>query len=553
MDNTEQQKFQVFFNNKFPDENDQNNNSIVIVPSKDNWNDFTYRARIHIRIKALVDSYDLSTVNIQVEGFIGFLDDAPSKIKTLQELAEKLNERLLPATFEQYRFFTMLYDMEAYRKLIRSLGVENTREALLALNDLVALSEFKPGKKINEHAEMTEVFQLSFVRNSESYFAYRNAGYILHGLTEENLGDISPSLSINFRLDGRTNDHDLTFNFDHDNVLPKRIAIVIGKNGVGKSQTLGRIARAALKGGRELTDASYGGRPIISRLLAFAPTNEAESVFPKPRRGQQKISYQRFSLNRSRRTGSRNSVTAIIKDLYRSDQDIKGNPRWKIFQDAIQAIAESAEIHLPATKYSEEPYFPIYQLGRSNEERKLKRFGTIDWKREPMRVIDGKPLPLSSGELSFLKFAAQVSLAIENGSLLLLDEPETHLHPNFISKFTALLDHLLKETGSSAIIATHSVYFVREVFREQVTVLRIDSNGNVKTETPRLRTFGGDVGAISFFVFGEDSPSPISIELQRKLMSQELSWKTLYEKHCDELSPEFLMQLRRLMNSDINE
>lgn len=152
---------------------------------------------------------------------------------------------------------------------------------------------------------------------------------------------------------------------------------------------------------------------------------------------------------------------------------------------------------------------PPDRLPQGAEQRVLERFASIDVKKEPTRVVAGEGYPLSSGEISFLKFAAQLSLHIENGSLL-LDEPETHLHPNFISRFVSLLDGLLEATGSAAIIATHSAYFVREVFREQVTVFSVDNDNMVRVQRPKLRAFGADVGAISYFVFGEDEPSRLA-------------------------------------------
>lgn len=82
------------------------------------------------------------------------------------------------------------------------------------------------------------------------------------------------------------------------------------------------------------------------------------------------------------------------------------------------------------------------------------------------------------------------------------------------------MDALLEATGSAAIIATHSVYFVREVFREQVTVLSVDSENLVQAQRPKLRTFGAEVGAISYFVFGEDEPSKLAEEVERRLMTR---------------------------------
>ncbi|OXJ28265.1 hypothetical protein CFB82_33380 [Burkholderia sp. HI2714] len=59
---------------------------------------------------------------------------------------------------------------------------------------------------------------------------------------------MSNDIEVSFQLDGRKNQHRLEFRFEHKHELPKRIAVVIGKNGVGKSQALGNIARAALSG-----------------------------------------------------------------------------------------------------------------------------------------------------------------------------------------------------------------------------------------------------------------------------------------------------------------
>lgn len=88
---------------------------------------------------------------------------------------------------------------------------------------------------------------MGFLRSSESYFAWSNAGPILKGLRTEKIGQISDSFNIHFQLAGRPNAHDLRYSFSvNEKVLPRRFAIVIGKNGVGKSQALGQIADAAL-------------------------------------------------------------------------------------------------------------------------------------------------------------------------------------------------------------------------------------------------------------------------------------------------------------------
>ncbi|HAN1923036.1 TPA: ATP-binding protein, partial [Escherichia coli] len=131
---------------------------------------------------------------------------------------------------------------------------------------------------------------------------------------------------------------------------------------------------------------------------------------------------------------------------------------------------------------------PLTQLKNSwNEEKQLDIWSNIEDNVEPRIAGDEGVYPMSSGQLSYFKFALLACLYIENGSFVLLDEPETHLHPKLISDFVTLLDNILERTGSFAIIATHSVYFVREVTREQVHVFKRDANKLIHILSPRLK------------------------------------------------------------------
>ncbi|MBK8285918.1 MAG: AAA family ATPase [Ahniella sp.] len=512
--------------------------SIIVVPSLDGWNDFGHQTRVNYRIRM-----HEATPSVEMTGLIGFINSEGQNVRVLLQQLVSAQATSTDAVATEHRFFTMLPDMEAYRRLVQLLGADDATQVLSTLNDLVALSEFGSSSALLHLAVQSEVFSLSFMRSSDAYFAYKNAGTLLRGLSTENTGILSPMLAISFQLPRRQCAHDLKFSFDHAADLPKRIAVIIGKNGVGKSQALGRIARAAIDGSAALTAAANGGRPLINRLLAFAPSNEAESVFPNDTRKRPRIWYKRHSMNRSRRSRRNESLCDLIVQVARSTQTVASSSRWQLFTEALSAITNADELHLPCISTSG-GYVQLSKLLQGSEQRVLQRFSSIDAKKEPVRVVDGEGYPLSSGEISFLKFSAQVSLHIENGSLLLLDEPETHLHPNLISRFVSLLDGLLEATGSAAIIATHSVYFVREVFREQVTVLSVDSDYFVRAQCPKLRTFGADVGAISYFVFGEDEPSRLAKQVEERLISKDATWATVYEDYGDELSLEMLNGLR---------
>lgn len=514
--------------------------TITIAPNEQGWNDFGHRIRGQFTITPRASTGRGGMIGSR-ELFVGFVTEKKEQAD-LRWLRSRLGSTGFIRQEELPGFFTMLVDLVGYRTMVEILGPSEARVVLEAMHDVVAAGDSTSPPPWLREAISGPVFLNAFVRDSESYFAWKNAAPILDGLAFEELGKISESLAISFQLAGRPNHHELLFKFAvHDDVLPKRFAIVIGKNGVGKSQTLRRIASAALTGSSTLTDAK-GERPSLNRLIAFTGTAASASIFPRMRRRGAKIWYKRFSLSHAGMGRRRDSTSDLIVQVARSSERIRGRGRFEILRHALLAIDHSSELALPG-RAKLEPV-PVTDLLTGGEQARLERFGSVDTDLEPVRLVDGKIYPLSSGELSFVRFAALASLYVENGSLLLFDEPETHLHPNFINQFVSLLDNLLEQTGSVAIIATHSAYFVREAFAEQVTVLRSAADHAIEIEQPRLKTFGADIGAISYFVFGEDEPTRLARIVERRITEQELSWDEVFEEYKDELSLELLSDLR---------
>ncbi|ACI58175.1 AAA ATPase (plasmid) [Rhizobium leguminosarum bv. trifolii WSM2304] len=510
------------------------NNTILITPSGDSFDDFRFKTRVKVFVRR-------DSVNLRAEfsAMIGFLQSSNNEVNGADLIKNVAPDSAVVPEDNFPKFFTLLLDLDAYRDLVSDTAVAGAREILLKTCDLVALGEFLANSPILRDAPNTAVFQFSLTRTAEAFFAYKNAGPILRGLGHEEIGRMSPTIAVSFKLAAFENKHELRFNFDHAGFLPKRMAIIIGKNGVGKSQALGTIAKQAIKGGG-LIDPQTGERAQFNRMLAFAPTKEALSVFPSTTRRRQYVRYSRYALARSSPTRKAGGLINAIVSVARSNQAIKGRSRWQIFQNAIDALGDIKSIWI----WTNDGIIPLHALNQGGEQEKLRRFASINSRRDPVRFANGNALRLSSGEISFLKFAAYVSLEIDNSSLLLFDEPETHLHPNFIARFVSILDSLLAQTGSAAIIATHSAYFLREVFREQISILRAGDDGRIEVQRPRLATFGADIGEISYFVFGEDEPSYLAQELEKNIQSLGMKWDEILERYSSELSLEFLNEIR---------
>ena len=77
---------------------------------------------------------------------------------------------------------------------------------------------------------------------------------------------------------------------------------------------------------------------------------------------------------------------------------------------------------------------------------------------------------VSSGQLHLLSLITYIYANIHFATLLIIDEPEVHLHPHTVVEFMRILASILMRFKSYAIIATHSPLIVREVISSNVQV-----------------------------------------------------------------------------------
>ena len=84
---------------------------------------------------------------------------------------------------------------------------------------------------------------------------------------------------------------------------------------------------------------------------------------------------------------------------------------------------------------------------------------------------------LSSGELSMFLRLFYIFEEASNNSIILIDEPETHLHPKWIKKYIKNLMDLLENKNCHVIIATHSPLIISNVPHTSVIGLKKDLEG----------------------------------------------------------------------------
>ena len=108
---------------------------------------------------------------------------------------------------------------------------------------------------------------------------------------------------------------------------------------------------------------------------------------------------------------------------------------------------------------------------------------------------------MSSGHAVVLLTLTKLVATVVEKTLILVDEPESHLHPPLLSAFTRALSQLLFDRNGVAIIATHSPVVLQEIPRScvwKVTRSRL----TISKKNPDIESFGENVGVLTREVFG---------------------------------------------------
>jgi len=107
---------------------------------------------------------------------------------------------------------------------------------------------------------------------------------------------------------------------------------------------------------------------------------------------------------------------------------------------------------------------------------------------------------LSSGHKIVLLTITRLVETIVDRSLVLLDEPEAHLHPPLLAAFVRALSDLLKRGNGVAVAATHSPVILQEVPQGCAWII-VRNGEDAQAIRPIRETFGEGVGLLTHDVF----------------------------------------------------
>ncbi len=153
---------------------------------------------------------------------------------------------------------------------------------------------------------------------------------------------------------------------------------------------------------------------------------------------------------------------------------------------------------------------------------------------------------MSSGHAIVLLTITKLVEAVEEKTLVLIDEPESHLHPPLLSAFIRALSDLLSTKNGVAVIATHSPVVVQEVPKSCVWKLyRTHAEGN--SYRPEEETFGENVGTLTREIFGLEVSKSGFHEVLSKAVAEGKNFNIIVEEYKGQLGMEAQALLRALI------
>lgn len=428
----------------------------------DRWNDYSFVTMFHLCLHDEKGTmHDIGNVKIGFQG------------QTIEKNTYSMLENKFKCLPEGY--FSLGQDVDYYQRIF-SLSESIKNFLLNALKDIVF------DQNLFTLAQDEDVFKTSLLRDVSLS--------VIKGQFVRVLAGNPPLTNFEFKFvrpeQEKMSKIELIFKVNVESKPSTNIHAIIGRNGVGKTTLLnGMIEAITSKGQSEIRFydiESWSEDPIgndyFSSLVsvsfsAFDPFEPPQEQ-PNPSLG----------------------TCYFYIGLKKKDDNLKG--LHDIHEEFIQALVACF-----SQKNKRDRWLNAIHTLESDENfafmslKDLMCCSDKELYEKALKTIK----KMSSGHAVVLLTITKLVAVVEEKTLILIDEPESHLHPPLLSAFIRSLAELLNDRNGVAIIATHSPVVLQEVPRS--CVWKINRVGLVSApRRPDVETFGENVGVLTREVFG---------------------------------------------------
>lgn len=450
-------------------------------------------------------------------------------------MGEKQRTAAYPNQFTSLsnNFFSLGQSEDYYDKIKSIFNDKERMEFYRAMRDVAFdLEMFKCIRNLN-------VTKVSLMRSVSDFMIKQQFHRIAIGNARLTSYDIKYTYPSKYNDDPPT----LSFHVEPNSCPPTNIHVVIGRNNVGKTYLIKHLIAAAYdntsnakeNGVLRATNVDTG-RLVNSRRQAFAnilcvsfsPFDDYNEIIQLHKSKEKAMPFSFIGLNYNEGTlFAKSFVQSLVKCQC-------SNRKMQLLKNALNVLETD-----PIFAQSKLHEMIELQCNNDNEISKSKENQT------EVQKIYGR---LSSGHQVIMISLIQLVERITERTLVILDEPENHLHPPLLSAFIRSLSELLIEQNGVAIISTHSPVILQEVPKS--CVWKINRSGyEVSVSRLEIESFGATIGALTHEVFGLE----VNNSGFHKMLIDEVKSGSDYNQILDKFGGELGDEAKALLRSMIFE
>ena len=307
----------------------------------------------------------------------------------------------------------------------------------------------------------------------------------------------------------------LDFKIDAENNTPSsNIHVLIGNNGIGKTTIIKGMLSALLSDNEteKYGKIETGWGETFSNIvnITFSAFDDPICLEDIP---DAKVPYTYIGLiyakydedgNRSKYARYNQLPIMFYENYY---QIIKSNTKkelWNRSIDILQSDSTFEDLHIKGWGDRDSKRYALIQerFPMKIDESKTQYTNRLEEEYYKAVVFERFSV-LSSGHKNILLTLVSLVNYVEEKTLVILDEPEEHLHPPLVAALIRTLSELLTYRNGVAVIATHSPVIVQEIPKKCVWKIRRKGKHHIFNR-PEIETFGENLGELTTEIFGYD-------------------------------------------------
>ena len=383
-----------------------------------------------------------------------------------------------------------------YYQEIKRFFPDSYRSILWALKDCAIFTD------IEEQFEQDYSFKRSLLRENEAERLLRDAKFIVEGIEVQNREHFTYHFQTPFSEDETL----LEVSFNSKAILPSRLFAVVGKNGVGKTQMISNLPIDLSQKKQEFFEPQL---PLFSKIISVSTSLYDNCKYPEK---SNEFNYEYIGLTvkdgENRRIITNDELNSKLKVACKL---INAKGRARSLRDILAKIL---------------PTVIIDSLFHESDEKSSLNINYLKEARQK----------LSSGESTLLYLLTCIVATLRYDTLLLFDEPETHLHPNAITTLISALYKLLEEFQSFAFVVTHSPLVIREIKSSHVCIMERFENKSVIRKVQQ-ETLGANISVLVDEIFGNKDIPQYYREIISRLAKKGATEEEIYQAINNENIP----------------